>query len=236
MPLLASQRSDYGQYPEGILSHRMRHALARLGISVLAIVLIASSACAQSFNLPWCAILNSDGNLNCAYYNEQQCRETISGIGGQCLQNPSPPAPTSTPIVPFPNSGSPSPPGLDPGPPPGLDGSTQQQVVVVPNNLFTAAGFTVKYATTPEKSAILRSLPPDKLVKRTKDGRLYYVYADAARCNCAYVGTPQTYAAYQNGGSGPDFGGGNQQPNATQVIDSDVNDIPNMDNILDPNF
>ena len=60
-----------------------------------------------------------------------------------------------------------------------------------PNNLFTAAGFIVKYATTPEKSAILRSLPSDKLVKRTKDGKLYYVYADAARCNCAYVGTPK---------------------------------------------
>jgi hypothetical protein len=43
--------------------------------------------------------------------------------------------------------------------------AAQQQDVVVPNNLFTAAGFTVKYATTPEKRASLRSLPPDKLVK-----------------------------------------------------------------------
>jgi len=31
-----------------------------------------------------------------------------------------------------------------------------------------------------------------------KDGKLYYVYADAARCNCAYVGTPEAYAAYRN--------------------------------------
>ncbi|MGB8187159.1 MAG: hypothetical protein WCF37_19260, partial [Pseudolabrys sp.] len=61
----------------------------------------------------------------------------------------------------------------------------QQQTLVIPDNLFTQAGFAVKYATTPEKSRILRSLPPDKLVKRTKDGRTYYVYADAERCNCA---------------------------------------------------
>ena len=118
--------------------------------------------------------------------------------------------------------------------------AAQQQVVVVPNNLFTAAGFIVKYATTPEKSAILRSLPPDKLVKRTIGGKLYYVYADAARCNCAYVGTPQAYAAYQNWAGG----GGDQQSNAMQTIDSDVGApyIPadsmgsSMDSILDPNF
>ena len=110
-----------------------------------------------------------------------------------------------------------------------------------PNNLFTAAGFIVKYATTPEKSAILRSLPPDKLVKRTKDGKLYYVYADAARCNCAYVGTPQAYAAYQNWAN-QGSGGGGQQSNLMQTIDADSPDIsadsvyPSMDSILDPNF
>ena len=43
----------------------------------------------------------------------------------------------------------------------------QQQTLVIPDNLFTQAGFAVKYATTPEKSRMLRSLPPDKLVKRT---------------------------------------------------------------------
>ena len=106
----------------------------------------------------------------------------------------------------------------------------------VPTNLFTTAGFIVKYATTPEKRAILHSLPPDKLVKRTKDGRVYYVYADAGRCNCAYVGTPEAYAAYQNALNGQSFGGGDQQSVITQIIDADNEDIPNTDNILDPNF
>ena len=119
--------------------------------------------------------------------------------------------------------------------------AAQQQVVVVPNNLFTAAGFIVKYATTPEKRAILRSLPPDKLVKRTKDGIMYYVYADAARCNCAYVGTAQAYAAYQNAPNDPS--GSGQDSIALQMIDSDgapfipANDItPGIDGILHPDF
>ena len=123
---------------------------------------------------------------------------------------------------------------------PSLAAAQQQQIFVIPNNLFTAAGFMVKYATTPEKRALLNSLPPDKLVKRTKDGIVYYVYADAARCNCAYVGTAQAYAAYQNGPFDPGAGGTN---NALQAIDSDVtapyipaNIGPSMDSILQPDF
>src|SRR5215510_14904580 len=124
----------------------------------------------------------------------------------------------------------------------GLSFALAQQTIVIPDNLFTQAGIAVQYATTPEKSAILRSLPPDKLVTRRKDGRLYYVYADAARCNCAYVGTPQAYAAYRNWTNiGPGGDGGSL--NAIQTIDSDVGapyipaDIGNsMDSILHPNF
>ncbi len=120
----------------------------------------------------------------------------------------------------------------------------QQQGVVVPNNLFTAAGFMVKYATTPEKSAILKSLPPDKLVTRTKDGKLYYVYADTAGCNCAYVGTSEAYAAYQNWANGPGSSGNDQPSTAMQVVDSDVSPpyvpansvYPGMDSILDSDF
>jgi hypothetical protein len=121
--------------------------------------------------------------------------------------------------------------------------SAQQQLIVIPNNLFTQAGFTVKYATTPEKSRVLRSLPPDKLVTRMKDGKLYYVYADAAGCNCAYVGTPEAYAAYRNWVNiGPGGDGGSL--NAMEAVDSDnvgtgyiPADIGNsMDSILHPDF
>jgi hypothetical protein len=121
--------------------------------------------------------------------------------------------------------------------------AAQQQTIVIPDNLFTQAGFVVKYATTPEKAAILRSLPPDKLVTRRKDGKLYYVYADAERCNCAYVGTPEAYARYQNwanlGGNGPS----GKPWSSIQTIDSYPGaayipaDIGNsMDSILQPDF
>ena len=100
--------------------------------------------------------------------------------------------------------------------------AAQQQNGVLPNNLFTAAGFVVKYATTPEKSAILKILATGQTGKRERrTGKLYYVYADAARCNCAYVGTPQAYAAYQNWGNDPNYGGGSQQSNAMQILEGD---------------
>src|SRR5215510_11767650 len=123
--------------------------------------------------------------------------------------------------------------------------NAQQQTIVIPNNLFTQAGFVVKYATSPEKTAILRSLPADKLVKRTKDGKTYYVYADAERCNCAYVGSPEAYYTYQNWSNiGPGGGGSGPLSNAMQMIDSDNIGAPyipadlgnSMDSILHPSF
>jgi hypothetical protein len=75
----------------------------------------------------------------------------------------------------------------------------------VTNNLFTAAGFTVQYANTPEKHAILRRLPPDKLVIRRRGDKTYYIYADPSICRCAYVGTPAAYRAYQSGNDESQF-------------------------------
>jgi hypothetical protein len=69
-----------------------------------------------------------------------------------------------------------------------------------PNNLLTAAGFVVRYPDAPEKQEIFNSLPPNRLVKRRRNGKLYYVYADPGGCGCAYVGSPRAYANYQNGG------------------------------------
>ena len=123
-----------------------------------------------------------------------------------------------------------------------LPSAYAQQRLVVPNNLFTDAGFTVKFATTPEKRAILKSLPPDKLVKRTKGGKTFYVYADPARCNCAYVGTPEAYKAYQNWSNPGDSNVDRQNPTLMEVIDADngTPDVPGYmvptDSILDSEF
>ena len=124
-----------------------------------------------------------------------------------------------------------------------LSPAVAQQTVVVPDNLFTQSGFVVKYATTPEKAAMLRSLPPDTLVTRRRDGKLYYVYADAERCNCAYVGTPEAYVRYRNGANVGGTAPNGKPWNSIQTIDSDVGgayipaDIGNsMEGILQPDF
>jgi hypothetical protein len=96
-----------------------------------------------------------------------------------------------------------------------------------PNNMFTAAGFVVQYADTPAKQAHLRRLPPDKLVTRTRGGKVYYVYADPTICRCAYVGTPAAYQAFQNGPDAPQFGGGGGDSRGQQMIDEmSVEDSP----------
>jgi hypothetical protein len=78
--------------------------------------------------------------------------------------------------------------------------SSQQSA---PNNLFTAAGFVIRYADTPGKWEHLNRFPPDKLVTRSRNGKKYYVYADPTICRCAYVGTPEAYRAFQTGGEPP---------------------------------
>jgi len=62
-----------------------------LALTVLA--LVAASAApgpaAAAFNLPWCAQYFDRSDIrSCAFYTYQQCRATISGIGGFCIQNP----------------------------------------------------------------------------------------------------------------------------------------------------
>ncbi len=68
------------------------------------------------------------------------------------------------------------------------------------DNLFTISGFVPRYARTPEQLRHLRALQPDTLITRTRNGRTTYLYADPNECVCVYVGTPQAYQTYQNGG------------------------------------
>ena len=85
---------------------------------------------AHAQNPPWCAIMNNDGTTQCNFYTQQQCLQTISGVGGECIPNPAGNAPNSGQRAPLfgPLFGPPSEnaQGLlplqsqDPGPPPGL--------------------------------------------------------------------------------------------------------------------
>jgi Protein of unknown function (DUF3551) len=48
----------------------------------------AMSTPAQAQNYPWCAVLNvGDWSSNCGFVTEQQCRASVSGIGGFCMRN-----------------------------------------------------------------------------------------------------------------------------------------------------
>jgi hypothetical protein len=101
-------------------------ALRLLMFVTAAIALLVDPIRAQ--NLPWCAIMNNDGNTQCNYYTQQQCLQTLSGIGGECIQNPAGGARQLEPTPPASENAQ----GLlplqleNPGPPPGLDGSAVQ--------------------------------------------------------------------------------------------------------------
>ena len=99
-------------------------------ISGAAVLSIADATYAQ--NLPWCAIIYNDGTTQCNFNTQQQCLQTISGVGGECIRNPAGNAPNDgqrpplfAPFAPSSENAQ----GLlplqsqDPGPPPGLGGT-----------------------------------------------------------------------------------------------------------------
>lgn len=50
----------------------------------------AASPASAEVQYPWCAEYRRPLDAtNCGFVNYQQCRETISGIGGYCYRNPS---------------------------------------------------------------------------------------------------------------------------------------------------
>lgn len=65
-------------------------------------------------------------------------------------------------------------------------------------NLLAAAGFDVHPATTSEREAELKSLPPDKFVTRAKDDHVEYLYADPLVCNCLYTGDQRAFDNYKH--------------------------------------
>jgi hypothetical protein len=64
-------------------------------------------------------------------------------------------------------------------------------------SILSAAGFQMKPADTPDRIAHLSTMTPRKIVPHTKDGKLFYVYADSKGCNCLFVGDEQAYQRYQ---------------------------------------
>jgi hypothetical protein len=63
--------------------------------------------------------------------------------------------------------------------------------------LLAAAGFQQRAANGPEQHQDLATMPPYKVVARSKAGQVVYTYADPERCHCLYVGGPKEFSEYQ---------------------------------------
>jgi Protein of unknown function (DUF3551) len=90
-----------------------------LAFAAATMALLADTAHAQT--LTWCALLDGD-EQQCSYYTQQECLETVSGVGGVCILNPAAGSQQSTQPPQYPSSENAQ--GLlplqlqNPGPPP----------------------------------------------------------------------------------------------------------------------
>jgi hypothetical protein len=62
---------------------------------------------------------------------------------------------------------------------------------------LSAAGFVRQQADSPTRLAKLQALPQNAMVYAQRKSGNYYIYADAAGCNCAYIGNEAAYQQYQ---------------------------------------
>jgi len=60
-----------------------------------------------------------------------------------------------------------------------------------------SCGFTWRIADTPEKLKQVEALPQRQIVRHEKDGKTYYIYADARDCKCVYIGDEKAYQQYR---------------------------------------
>jgi hypothetical protein len=71
----------------------MRSQIVSLALASAALIGSAELASAQSpYSYPWCSrqFAGREGSTTSCYFaSYQQCRTTVSGIGGYCYQNPS---------------------------------------------------------------------------------------------------------------------------------------------------
>jgi len=99
------------------LKRLLESVIAPSGCLAIALVFIVGTADAQ--NQPWCTIMDNDGTTQCNYSTLQQCLQTLSGIGGRCIENPGGAAPPPLLAPPSENAQGLLPLQMqDPGPPP----------------------------------------------------------------------------------------------------------------------
>ena len=63
--------------------------------------------------------------------------------------------------------------------------------------LLKASGFKMGLADTKEKLDQLKKLPQRKVFSHQEGDKIFYIYADAENCQCAYSGDEEAYSRYQ---------------------------------------
>jgi hypothetical protein len=74
---------------------------------------------------------------------------------------------------------------------------SQLDLITDRENMLSAAGFTVLPANTPDRQAMLASLPPDRVSQKIEGDHVSYLYPDPVVCHCLYVGSQQAFGQYQ---------------------------------------
>jgi len=65
------------------------------------------------------------------------------------------------------------------------------------NDLLAAAGFQIVPVTTNEQRMELQTLPPNRVVQKTRNGKVIFLYADPYACGCLYVGDQSAWDSYK---------------------------------------
>ena len=80
----------------------------------------------------------------------------------------------------------------------GFRDMTRQADLSSTEGTLQKAGFEARPANTQKREAQLLALPPYRLVRQPHDGEVRYVFADAAVCDCLYVGDEAAYHRYRD--------------------------------------
>ncbi|HKI49950.1 MAG TPA: hypothetical protein VKA69_11525, partial [Desulfobacteria bacterium] len=76
--------------------------------------------------------------------------------------------------------------------------SLEKNDVLDTEGLLMKAGFQKHVADTPQKMAHLKTLAQQRFSRHKRHGKLYFVYADAADCQCLYAGDERDFQHYQD--------------------------------------
>ena len=55
---------------------------------IVAILVVLAAGRAGAIEYPWCAEYSGRGGGNCGFSTYEQCRASVSGVGGLCRENP----------------------------------------------------------------------------------------------------------------------------------------------------